>query len=117
MSIFPVITKEKQRMYEKMYLDNEKLENNVPCICGYYGRACRQMNNKADRMLCNGCELSIFVSTLEAILEVSNDKEKIGIKSLYDSDIYDVQSKLKEKCINVKYSYIENVLDELVKTN
>lgn len=117
MSIFPVITKEKQRMYEKMYLDNEKFKNNVPCICGYYGRACRQMNNKADRMLCNGCELSIFVSTLEAILEVSNDKEKIGIKSLYDSDIYDVQSKLKEKCINAKYSYIENVLDELVKTN
>ena len=26
MSIFPVITKEKQRMYEKMYLDNEKFK-------------------------------------------------------------------------------------------
>lgn len=117
MSIFPIITKEKQKMYEKIYLDSEKFENNVPCICGYYGRACRQMNDKADRMLCNGCELSIFVSTVETILEVSNEKEKIGIKSLYDSDIYDVQSKLKEKCINVKYSYIENILDELVKTN
>ena len=115
MSIFPVITKEKQRMYEKMYLDNEKFENNVPCICVSYGRACRNMDDTANSMLCNGCTLSIFVSIVEAILEVSNEKETNGIKSLYDSDIYDIQSKLKDKCVNVEYAYIENILDELVK--
>lgn len=115
MSIFPVITKEKQKLYEKIFLDNKKLKNNIPCICGYYGRACRNMDDTANSMLCNGCTLSIFVSTVEAILEVSNEKEKNGIKSLYDSDIYDIQSKLKDKCINVEYAYIENVLDKLVK--
>lgn len=32
-----------------------------PCICGYYGRACRQMNDKADRFLCTGCALAEFI--------------------------------------------------------
>ena len=44
MSIFPVITKEKQMLYEAIYLDNDKLKNDIPCICGYYGRACRCVN-------------------------------------------------------------------------
>ena len=38
----------------------DESECEVPCICGYYGRACRQMNDKADRMLCTGCALAEF---------------------------------------------------------
>lgn len=113
--MFATITKERQKLYEKIYFDNVEFKNNIPYICGYYGRACRQMNDKADRMLCNRCTLSIFISTIESILEICNEKEKLEIKSLYDSDIYDVQTRLKEKGINAEFSYIENILEELIK--
>lgn len=113
MNMFPIITKEKQKTYENIFIDDELLLNNIPEICGYYGRACRQMDNKADRMLCNGCSLSIFISTVDAIIEVSNEKQKISINSLYDSDVYDIQDKLEEKCINVEFSYIETILEHL----
>lgn len=113
--MFATITKERQKFYEKIYSDNIELKNNIPCICGYYGRACRRMNNKADRMLCNGCTLSIFISTVESILEICNEKEKLEINSLYDSDIYDIQTRLKEKNINAEIPYIENILEELIK--
>lgn len=53
MEMFVTITKKRQELYEKLYTDNSELNNNVPCICGLYGRACRQMNNKADRRLCS----------------------------------------------------------------
>lgn len=113
MSIFPIIRKGKQKMYEDIFVNDEVLFNNIPEICGYYGRACRQMDDKADRMLCNGCSLSIFISTVNTIIEVSDEKQKIGIDSLYDSDVYDIQDKLKEKCINVEFSYIETILERL----
>lgn len=48
MEMFVTITKERQELYEKLYTDNSELNNNVPYICGLYGRVCRQMNNKAD---------------------------------------------------------------------
>ena len=80
MNIFPISTQEKQKLYESIYLNNTDLKNNIPCICGYYGRACRNMDNKANSMLCNGCTLSLFISTVEAILEVCNEKENIGIE-------------------------------------
>lgn len=76
MEMFVTITKERQELYEKLYTDNSELNNNVPYICGLYGRACRQMNNKADRRLCSECSLRIFISTVEAVLEVCNEKEK-----------------------------------------
>lgn len=113
MSIFPIVTKEKQEMYEKIFVNDELLSNDIPCICGYYGRACRNMNDIANSRLCNGCSLSIFISTVDAIIEKCNEKEKIGIKSLYDSDIYDIQEMLKKKCVNVKFSYIETILEHL----
>lgn len=114
MEMFVTITKERQKLYEILYMDNNELNNNVPCICGLYGRACRQMNNKADRRLCSECSLRIFISTVEAIIEICDEKEKIGISHLYDSDILDIQSKLKKECvIDVECSYIENVLNYL----
>lgn len=115
MSIFPVITEGKQKAYEEIVKNNKFLKNNIPCICGYYGRACRHMNNTANSMLCTGCSLSKFVSTVEAIVEIMDEKEKMGIEKLYDSDIRTIQLKLQKKSILVEYSYIENVLDALVK--
>lgn len=115
MSIYPLITEEKQKLYEKIHMGYTNLRNDIPDICGYYGRACRQMNDKADRMLCMGCTLSIFISTVEAIIEKCNEKEAIGIESLYDSDICDIEEMLESKCIHVDYSYIANVLDYLIE--
>ena len=44
----------------KNKVGSDESECKVPCICGYYGRACRQMNDKADRFLCTGCALAEF---------------------------------------------------------
>lgn len=115
MSIYPVITKGKQELYEKIYLVHTDLRNDIPEICGYYGRACRRMDGEANRMLCQGCTLSVFVSTVEAIIKKCDEKEAIGIKRLYDSDMYDIQDSLKKKCVHVDFSYIEKILDYLIK--
>ena len=62
--MFPVITKHKQKAFEENCIKNniasDEGECKVPCICGFYGRACRQMNYKADRFLCTGCALADF---------------------------------------------------------
>lgn len=61
-SIFPTITEKIQCLYEDFaFLNGDvKYKEDIPCICGYYGRACRQMNNRADRMLCTGRALAEF---------------------------------------------------------
>lgn len=120
--MFPIITSEKQKEFEKYCIrnniTNDESKCNVPCICGYYGRACRQTNDEANRMICMDCSLRIFVSTVEAIIEICDEKEKIGINHLYDSDILDIQSKLKKECvIDVECSYIENVLNYLIESD
>lgn len=115
MSIFPTITKKKQEFYEKIYLKHTDLNNHIPEICGYYGRACRRMDDKADRILCQGCTLSIFISTVNEILKCCDKKAEIGIKRLYDSDIYDIQEELNKKALKVDFSYIEKVLDYLIE--
>lgn len=62
--MFPFITNEKQKEFEKICrtknIGSNECEYYVPSICGYYGRACRQMNDKADRRLCEGCSLAEF---------------------------------------------------------
>lgn len=62
--MFQIITSEKQKAFEENCIKNkvgsDESECKVPCICGYYGRACRQMNDKADRFLCTGCALADF---------------------------------------------------------
>lgn len=120
--MFPIITSKKQKEFEKYCIRNnitsDESKCNVPCICGYYGRACRQTNDEANRMICLDCLLRIFVSTVETIIEICNEKEKIGINHLYDSDILDIQSKLKKECvIDVECSYIENVLNYLIESD
>lgn len=52
MNKFPVITEDKQKLYEKIFCDNEKLQNEIPSICGYYGRGCRRMNRPSNGMPC-----------------------------------------------------------------
>lgn len=37
-SIFPIITREKQAAFEAQATAAQKDE--IPCICGYYGRGC-----------------------------------------------------------------------------
>ena len=59
--MFPTITSEKQKEFEENCVKNkvgsDESECKTLCICGYYGR---QMNDKADRMLCTGCALADF---------------------------------------------------------
>lgn len=52
--VFPIITDAVQKEYEKCSL-NSKSPDLSPNICGYYGRACRQMDKDegANRMLCD----------------------------------------------------------------
>lgn len=56
--MFAKITIEKQKAFEAVATTAEK--ENIPCICGYYGRACRQIGDCANRALCSGCPLAEF---------------------------------------------------------
>lgn len=62
--IFPIITEKKQKDFEESCIKNDIAGDaskcGVPCICGYYGRACYQMDDKANRFLCIGCALAEF---------------------------------------------------------
>ena len=110
---FPIITKDKQKLYEKIFCGNEKLQNYTSCICGYYGRGCRRINRLANGVSCVDCSLRIFASTIEAIKEQCDEKEALDIEVLYDSDIFDRQTKLNNNAVNVENSYIETILDAL----
>mgnify|MGYP001043936765 CR=1 FL=1 len=60
---FPVITDDLQKAYEvNAEKNNVNSADNVPYICGYHGRACRQMNKEegANRALCAGCKLAEY---------------------------------------------------------
>lgn len=58
--MFPIITEDIQKKFESTHADNTSME--LPIICGFYGRACRQMGKAegANRMLCNGCALAAY---------------------------------------------------------
>lgn len=59
---FPVITGTIQKRFEM-----SGIKEDVPCICGYRGRACRQMEKAegTNRFLCNGCPLSEYAKSYE----------------------------------------------------
>ena len=62
-TIFPIITPECQRTYEQTAIQaGTRSTDAVPCICGYYGRACRRMDNPkgANLRLCDGCALAAY---------------------------------------------------------
>lgn len=60
---FPVITKDLQKAFEQQYKGKAV---SIPSICGYYGRACRQMDKGegANRLPCLYCSLSKFICLL-----------------------------------------------------
>lgn len=71
MNIFPIITKEIQRSFEttcKSTPQGISLEE-LPMICGCYGRACRQMGKEegANRMNCTGCPLAEYAKERQEI--------------------------------------------------
>ena len=61
---FRVITNDLQKSYETACIQNN-VKDTTPLICGYYGRACRRMNDVdgADRVLCRQCPLPSFTIT------------------------------------------------------
>jgi len=64
--IYPIVTRERQQAYEYAALQAGNADN-TPSICGYYGRACRKMDDPegADRCLCHGCALKEYCFTVE----------------------------------------------------
>ena len=58
--MFPVIKKELQKNFECVCKGISP--ENLPVICGYCGRACRQMDKPegANRFLCSGCPLAEY---------------------------------------------------------
>lgn len=56
---FTVVTKSLQEAYEQ---GTKGSQDKTPDICGYYGRACRQMDKAegANRALCQGCGLAKY---------------------------------------------------------
>lgn len=58
--MFPIITKTIQREFESNV--NGITPEELPMICGYCGRACRQMEKEegANRALCMGCPLAEY---------------------------------------------------------
>lgn len=67
---FPIITREVQKQFEDESGDKP---DEVPVICGYYGRACRCLGSPegADRMLCWHCPLADYAAQRK---DKSNDK-------------------------------------------
>jgi len=56
---FPIITKTIQQEYERRYA---VAPSGMPCICGNFGRACRQLEKPegANRASCMGCPLANY---------------------------------------------------------
>lgn len=56
----PTITKEIQKQYEQ----RKETQRGLPQICGFWGRACRQMGKAegANRVPCIRCPLALFAT-------------------------------------------------------
>lgn len=76
---FPIITVALQREFEQ----TNRYTEAIPCICGYFGRACRQMEKieGANRAICIGCELAEYVKErlqkmgrCDRIIQIANEE-------------------------------------------
>lgn len=47
---------------------NEGCPDGTPTICGYYGRACREMGTKPSRMPCLSCPLAKYLDEAKRII-------------------------------------------------
>lgn len=118
-AIFPTITKEKQHIYEDFAFlkGNAKYKEGIPCICGYYGRACRNMDKVADSMSCMHCPLSNFASIMEAIEEYSKTTG-YELKDLYMKDIGEIHMMLQDKVwIKTDLIVVKTILEYLKKAD
>lgn len=61
--VFPLVTPERQQAYEQ----SAESPDGIPCICGYYGRACYRMGDceGANRAICSGCKLADYCHAVE----------------------------------------------------
>lgn len=89
-SEFGFITEEKQKAFEDVATEAQK--EAIPTICGYYGRGCRCMNQKANRMPCMGCPLAEFASRCdkgaEHFAEIKKERTDI-MRALHQSFGFD----------------------------
>ncbi len=62
--MFAIITEEIQKNFENAC--KGKTPSRLPNICGYCGRACRQMNKEegANRAICTGCPLAEYAEAI-----------------------------------------------------
>lgn len=60
--MFKIITPDIQHRYE-----SSSESDDTPDLCGYFGRACRQMDREegANRALCLRCPLASFAASLD----------------------------------------------------
>lgn len=60
--MFPKIDENIQKGYETVESHIPEEEKHIPIICGYKGKACRQMNKDegANRVLCLDCSLAKY---------------------------------------------------------
>ena len=58
----PIITEDVQKDYEQRFL--AAAPTGIPCICGHFGRACRQLKKEegANRAACITCPLSAYAA-------------------------------------------------------
>ena len=58
--MFPIITPDRQRSFEALATQNER--DSIPCICGFCGRGCYQMDKAegANRSICTTCPLARY---------------------------------------------------------
>lgn len=88
--MFPIITKELQKKFENQCINTEK-QSNVPEICGYFGRGCRQMGKSegTNRVLCIKCQLAEFAESIQKATNIF--KEMLDImefKLIHEQDFY-----------------------------
>ena len=113
-SIFPTITEKIQCLYEDFaFLNGDvKYKEDIPCICGYYGRACRHMNDMANSVLCTNCLLSNFASVVEAAEEYCKLKG-CKLQELNKNSCEKIHVELQNKVVRVKIDFIEDVINYL----
>lgn len=83
-----IITREVQERFELTC--NGVAPDNLPDICGYFGRACHQMNKDegANRMTCIDCPLAHFALRTE-VRQIGNCGETCSCGAYMYANIYE----------------------------
>lgn len=121
--VFPIITDVVQKEYEKCSM-NTKSSDRTPEICGYYGRACGQMDKDegANRMLCNHCPLVEVANSLRggegyrSVYQLTPDMLSVLKQKLfYDSECDEFQRLSDEERDSVaSIAFYDQIPNEIV---